>query len=119
MIGSRLAAARDKKGLSQAALAELVNTNSNQVSRWEIGENDPKSSFVVKLADALETSTDYLLGRTDNDAPPPPASSGSWLERRIMGLLKKRDFVGIVNELFNEASGKTSNASGTDNQAKQ
>lgn len=52
--------------LSQAELAEKVKTSQRNISRWENGENEPTSTFVVVLADFFGCSTDYLLGREDD-----------------------------------------------------
>jgi transcriptional regulator with XRE-family HTH domain len=35
-------------------------------SRYEIGKATPPADMLVKLADILDTSVDYILGRTDN-----------------------------------------------------
>jgi len=34
-------------------------------SKYETGENDIPTAVLIKLADFYQTSTDYLLGRTD------------------------------------------------------
>ena len=41
-----------------------------QYNRYEQGLRDIPTPVLIKLADLYETSTDYLLGRTDNAAPP-------------------------------------------------
>jgi transcriptional regulator with XRE-family HTH domain/DNA-directed RNA polymerase subunit RPC12/RpoP len=46
-------------------LAGLVNVSVAQIARWESGPSDPAASFVVRLAQALAVSTDYLLGLAD------------------------------------------------------
>ena len=55
-------------GLSQEALAELLYMKKNTVSRYENDEHDIPSSNIVALAEALETTPDYLLlGKTEED----------------------------------------------------
>lgn len=56
---------RKKKGLSQAELGKLVETSGDIIGRYERGEVKPSIEVVVRLADALGTSLDYLAGRTE------------------------------------------------------
>lgn len=48
--------------MNQAQLAERVGIVQNQVSRYERGHNEPPADLVARLARALNTSADYLLG---------------------------------------------------------
>ena len=57
---------RAEKGLSQLEVAKGIDTSQRNIGRWETGANEPSSSFVKKLADFFNVSTDYLLGR-END----------------------------------------------------
>lgn len=56
------------------------------IRNYEIGERDPSGSLVALMADLLGTTTDYLLGRTDDprasaSAPvPEPAPYPAYLE---------------------------------------
>lgn len=52
--------------MTQTQLAEKAGINQSMIARWERGEREPIASAVVKLADALECSCDYLLGRTND-----------------------------------------------------
>ena len=62
---SRIKELRIQRGLTQNKLAEMIGADSNLVSRWERGKSKPISLYVQKLAQALGTSMDYLLGYTD------------------------------------------------------
>lgn len=62
---SRIKELRLQKGFTQNKLAELIGADSNLISRWERGKSKPISLYVQKLAQALGTSMDYLLGDTD------------------------------------------------------
>lgn len=57
--------ARKARGFTQAEVAELLQTNQPTYQRWETGENDPGVRNLVRVADLLEVSTDYLLGRSE------------------------------------------------------
>lgn len=66
-IGKRIKKLRQEKGFTQKELGDLVNVSPQVISNWERGYTPGiDHDDVLKLADALGTSTDYLLGRTDN-----------------------------------------------------
>lgn len=58
-----LKAARNAKGYTQEQLADLLNITRLSVARYEAGDREPSISILKKMADVLETSTDFLLGR--------------------------------------------------------
>ena len=62
--------ARLNKGLSQKDLASALSVPANTLSNWENGKREPDHATLVKLADILNVTTDYLLGR-DNDGEIP------------------------------------------------
>ncbi len=55
---------RKKKGISQAELGKMIGTSGDVVGRYERGDITPSVEVVSKIADALEVSVDYLLGKT-------------------------------------------------------
>lgn len=65
-LGTQIRARREALGLSQAALAKEIGVTQSRVSNWERGyRNVIGSTLLTRLADALKTSTDYLLERTN------------------------------------------------------
>lgn len=60
----RLKEMRLKRGLTQKELGEKVGVKQNTFTNWENGKREPNFDNLIKLADALDTSTDYLLGKT-------------------------------------------------------
>lgn len=62
----RLKELRQEKGLTQAEVAKSVKTSQRNIGRWENGENEPTASFIAKLAEFFQVSTDYLLGLEDD-----------------------------------------------------
>ena len=50
----------------------MLNCTQQAYSTYERGERDIPSKVLIKLADYYNTSIDYLLGRTNNPAPPAP-----------------------------------------------
>lgn len=69
--GHRLRKLRKEKGLSAEKLARLSDVSTRQIWRLE-GDTRPNSAAitVARVAQALETSLEYLLGMTDNSHPP-------------------------------------------------
>ena len=64
-----LKAIREKKNLSQKELGTLIGVEQQTISGYE-KDRDPSCEVLIMLANCLDTSTDYLLGRTDNPLPP-------------------------------------------------
>ena len=62
---------RTKKKISQQKLAEMVGLNQPSIFQYEKGRLEPDQATLAKLADCLETTSDYLIGRTDYSGPPP------------------------------------------------
>ncbi|KMK53169.1 MULTISPECIES: helix-turn-helix domain-containing protein [Fructobacillus] len=51
------------RGLSLKTVATKAGLAENAIYRWN--ENNPKAENLQKVADVLNVSTDYLLGRTN------------------------------------------------------
>lgn len=64
-LGERIKDLRQDKKLTQRELAIAIGVNKSAISFWEIGENEPKASYIFALAQFFDVSTDYLLGNTD------------------------------------------------------
>lgn len=65
IIAKRITELRIEKGFTQKQLAEKVGCSQSMVTRWVSGECEPTASAILKLAEALDCSCDYLLGKTD------------------------------------------------------
>ena len=59
-LGSRVKQLR-QEGWSQADLAAKVGAEAGQISRYENGHMTPSAPAVVRLAEVLDVTTDYLL----------------------------------------------------------
>jgi transcriptional regulator with XRE-family HTH domain len=69
----RLRMARLQLRLSQESLGKAIGQDQSYVSKLERGDLlDITISTLERLADVLNVSTDYLLGRIDEALPPPP-----------------------------------------------
>ncbi|MBQ9030428.1 MAG: helix-turn-helix transcriptional regulator [Parasporobacterium sp.] len=67
-IGDRIRAKRIELGMTQDELAKKVGYSSKTaISKIESGERDLKQTKIRLLADALETTTDYIMGWDDEE----------------------------------------------------
>lgn len=64
---------REDRDLSQAYVAKALNCSQQTYSNYELGQRDIPTAVLIRLADFHKTSIDYLLGRTDEQAPYPPS----------------------------------------------
>lgn len=61
----RLRDLRNDKDMTQTEIAMVLGMSQTGYSKYETGENDIPTDVLIKLADFYETSTDYILGRTN------------------------------------------------------
>lgn len=64
-LGERLRQRRDQLHITQEALATEIGKDQKQVWQYETNRTQPSASVLADLAQALQTTTDYLLGLTD------------------------------------------------------
>ncbi|MBR5471896.1 MAG: helix-turn-helix transcriptional regulator [Oscillibacter sp.] len=62
----RLKELRKARYITQLKMALDLNMSQNTISRYETGEREPGLAELVKIADYLNVSVDYLLERTEN-----------------------------------------------------
>ena len=95
MFPSRLKFLRKKYKLSQEDLAKKINTTKGTISNYENEHSTPSNEVLKDLANVLHTTTDYLLGRTDN--PNPPGDLPELTEKDERDIAK--DLKDIINNL--------------------
>lgn len=69
MFSERLKKLRNEKRLSQKELAKELNMSQQTIAKWENNQSTPNPEMIVKIANFFDVSTDYLLGRTNEDIP--------------------------------------------------
>ena len=62
MVADRIKHLREKKDMTQTALAKKLNVTRSSVNAWEMGISVPSTSLIVDIARLFQVSTDYLLG---------------------------------------------------------
>jgi transcriptional regulator with XRE-family HTH domain len=71
-IGEHILLLRKKKGLSQADLGKAIGTSGDIIGRYERDAMSPSIEVIMRLADTLDVSLDFLVGRSkvqlDRDA---------------------------------------------------
>ena len=86
----RLKEKRKEAGISQAELAALVGVTSRTIQNYELGTRKPQNVEVVqKLADVLNTTTDYLLGNADRQILAAYVRGGSKAARDVEELVSE------------------------------
>lgn len=66
----RLKMLRDDKGFTQQQLAEVLNITVSSVSHYENGSRQPSIEILIRLADVMNVSVDYLVGTTNTNIRP-------------------------------------------------
>lgn len=61
---------REDRDYTQKKVAAYLEIHPNVYRRYEKGIRSFPVEYIIKLADFYGVSTDYLLGRTDDPAPP-------------------------------------------------
>ncbi len=75
--------------MTQEELAQLVGSSQRQISKYENGNQKPTSPVVSVLAEVLGTTSDYLLGNTDDPTFPLQQSDLNAVEKHALQLIRK------------------------------
>jgi len=84
-LGQRIIHYRKKAGLLQKELAAAVGISPTVLSYYESNKNDPPTPILAKLADALNITSDNLLGL---DRPNPPLAYQNKNEYTLLRALR-------------------------------
>lgn len=66
-LGGRIKSRRNIMGITQKELAMILNVTSVAISRWELGDNQPKGEILETLASALKVSAEWILTGVDSE----------------------------------------------------
>lgn len=75
--GERIKQRRKDKALTQSGLAQVLGVGTEYVGRWERGVYNPSAEQIIRLAQVLDCTTDWLLGLVDT--PDAETESGAGL----------------------------------------
>lgn len=98
-IGKRIAELRRERGLNQEQLAELALLSRVTIAKYESGRVEPGAQALSRIADALEVTTDTILGRSEEtqDAKEHPSTSEARIVSFGMDKLPKEQREMILN----------------------
>ncbi|MBR2214394.1 MAG: helix-turn-helix domain-containing protein [Selenomonadaceae bacterium] len=68
--GERIKNVREDRDILQQEMADAIGMNVSVLSRIENGTRQVRDDELVKIADKLNVTTDYLLGRDNQGATP-------------------------------------------------
>ncbi len=91
-LGNKLAEARKKQNLTQEQLAERLGVTRQAVSRWESDTAYPETDKIVRMAQILEVSCDYLLQDGVDEKGKPVTPTVTRLLRQAQGKRVKLTF---------------------------
>lgn len=104
-VGDRIEYLRKKLNLTQKQLAEKAGITEASLSRYENNLREPKAEIISKLAIALGTTTDFLLGQTDN--PVPGTCSPSILDTNVdisdlpdAAIQQVKDYIEFIKQKY-------------------
>lgn len=103
-LGARIADLRDRRGWTQRQLAEAADLSATFLSEIENDRRNVGAAILLRIADALDASLDYMLrGEEDRPSPrrsvvvPPELSAAAeeqgWSYSQTTALLEARQVV--------------------------
>ncbi|KRN97798.1 hypothetical protein IV54_GL001098 [Levilactobacillus paucivorans] len=98
-FGERLKAVRKHKRLTQLELSQRLEVSKGTISAYEQGLSYPSIETLTKICDVLDTSSDYLLGRTDDL----PFSLGGLTDEQVESVLRFVALIERANEIIDKA----------------
>ena len=105
-FGRRLTETRQKRGLTQVQLAELIGSTQRAVSRYETVAEFPPAAVLLEIAKVLEVSADELLGlKSPRSAPAQhqdPEVKRLWKKFQQVRTLPEKDqraVIRLINSL--------------------
>ena len=63
-LGQRVRAWRTENGIELTQLAAMLQISPRSLEGWELGEFCPGYTALLRLADSMGVSTDWLMGRS-------------------------------------------------------
>lgn len=103
IIGARTRSLREHRNWSQEDLARESGLKRPHISLIETGDRMPGADTLAKLADALQVSVDFLMGRSDNPAIAPSPNDPALHDPLFSDLLEAWRLLSELADLGDEA----------------
>lgn len=69
-FSQRLKKLRKERNLTQVELANMLNYGYTAIANYESGRNKPRMQDIIRIANILDVSIDYLIGNSDIEYTP-------------------------------------------------
>jgi transcriptional regulator with XRE-family HTH domain len=102
VFGTRMIAARKARGITQTQLAHAIGSTQRAISYYEAEGGNPPMEVAAKIAKALGTTADDLLGLLDtaeNHAPETTDERRLWRRFRQLLSLPEKDRRAVLRML--------------------
>lgn len=103
MVGAQIARLRKDKGLTQNDLGDRLDVSFQAVSKWERGETLPDTAILLDLANALETSVDFILTGGSQVLHYRGKFTVAQMSEGILALKRMGELLGKDNTLYRHA----------------
>ncbi|MFD1675340.1 helix-turn-helix domain-containing protein [Alicyclobacillus fodiniaquatilis] len=113
-LGERISRLRHHKHMTQEQLGQLLHVSAQAVSKWENGESSPDISLVVRIANILGCTTDFMLGNVCTLAAMLPQIK---VELRKMTPEHQSDFLGEIIDTIGQPISADDHALALENSA--
>ena len=80
MLGETITTLRKQRGVTQQSLADALFVTRQTISKWEKNLSVPDADALIRLADALDTTVQALLGKPE-EATESPSDVAAALSR--------------------------------------
>lgn len=98
-LGERIVFLREEHDISQKELAITVQITAATLSRYENNLSEPNAAILCRLANALSTSADFLLGLCDYYTPSTSNQKSSQFTAREYSLLNSFRLLSSENQI--------------------
>ena len=65
MLGKRINEVRKERGITAQSMSDMLHINLRSYRNYESGDREPSVESIIKIADILDISVDYLFGRDE------------------------------------------------------
>lgn len=87
-LGSNIKYLREKKGLDQQQLSEILNVPRSTLACWENNIRTPKLEQIIKIAEYFKTDLDIIYANFDNASPIDINPDNKYIKIPVLGVIK-------------------------------
>ena len=110
-LGQKIKLGRTQKKMSQQDLGLIADTHQKNISKYEKDLVIPSATTLKKIADAIQVTTDYLLGNEKMDTVKDTALMQQFQEIDKMPEEEKGALMKVINAYIRDFKTKSSYAS--------